>query len=95
VAQVRTATACLVPVWHRKGRCSRQRAEAISRRLLTTQQRNTLAARSHRKRTLQLLHARGVFLKNLRMCHWPNLVESRSGAVTRGHGELPLPAAYA
>jgi len=73
VAQVRTATACLVPVWHRKGRCSRQGAEAISRRLLTTQQRNTLAARSPRRRTLRLLHARGVFLKNLRMCHWPNL----------------------
>jgi len=70
VAQVRTATACLVPVWHRKGRCSCPRADAISLRLLTTQQRNAFAARSHRKRTLRLLPARGVFLKSLRLCQW-------------------------
>jgi len=48
-------------------------AEAIGRPLLITQQDNARSARSHRKRTLRLLHARGVFLKNLRICKWPNL----------------------
>jgi len=73
MAQVRRATARLAPIWHRGGRCSRKHAEAIRLPLLTTQQRNARAARSHRKRILRLLHARGVFLRNLRICHWPSL----------------------
>jgi SRSO17 transposase len=41
VAQVHAATAALVPIWIRGGRCSRKRAEAICRRLLLTQQQNS------------------------------------------------------
>ncbi|MGB3194098.1 MAG: hypothetical protein WBC39_02270 [Phycisphaerae bacterium] len=40
VAQVHAATAALVPIWIRGGCCSRKCAEAISRRLFLTQQRN-------------------------------------------------------
>jgi len=68
VAQVHAATAALVPIWTRGGRCSRARAEAISRRLLLTQQRNARAARCHRWRTLRRLHEKGVFLKDTIIC---------------------------
>jgi hypothetical protein len=70
VAQVRTATARLVPIWFRGGRCSRPLAEAISQVLCRTQHRNAKAARSHRKRTLRRLHALGLFLKDLPICQW-------------------------
>jgi len=68
VCQVRTATAALVPVWTRGGRCLRKRARTISRRLLVTQQRNARAAHSHRRRTLRRLHEIGVFLKDAIIC---------------------------
>ena len=41
VAQVHAATAALVPIRIRGGRCTRKRAEAICRRLLLTQQQNS------------------------------------------------------
>ena len=46
----------------------RKRAQAISRRLLVTQQRNARAAHSHRRRTLRRLHEIGVFLKDAIIC---------------------------
>ena len=71
ICQVRTATAQLVPIWHRHGRCTRAIALSISRQLVRTQHRNAKARRSHRKRTLRRLHKIGVKLKDVRTCRWP------------------------
>ncbi len=73
VCQVRTATRYLASIWARGGRCSRTFAEWISRQIVRTQQRNAKSRRSHRKRTLRRLHARGLYLKDLRMCRWKPL----------------------
>jgi len=53
VCQVRTATAQLIPLWLRGGRCSRKSAEVIQGQLRVTQQRCLKSARCHRKRTLR------------------------------------------
>jgi hypothetical protein len=60
----------LVPLWHRGGRCSRKRAEAIAAQLLDTQQDNQTSYRFHRKKTLQKLHNLGVTLRACRICRW-------------------------
>ena len=60
----------LVPLWHRGGRCSRKRAEAIAAQLLDTQQDNGASYRSHRKKTLQKLHSIGVQLRTCRTRRW-------------------------
>jgi len=60
----------LVPLWHRGGRCSRKRAEAIAGQLLDTQQDNGSSYRSQRKKTLQQLHNIGVQLHTCRICRW-------------------------
>jgi hypothetical protein len=70
VCQVRTATARLVALWARGGRCSRKYAEQISAHLTLTQQRNAKAARSHRRRTIARLHTIGIKLKTITKCHW-------------------------
>ncbi|MEK7732020.1 MAG: hypothetical protein AAB363_09225 [Planctomycetota bacterium] len=67
---MRTATRMLVPLWHRGGRCSRRRAEAIAAQLLVTQQRNAASYRSHRKKTRQKLRDIGVQLRRCRTCRW-------------------------
>ena len=72
LCQIRSATAQLVPLWHRRGRCSRTLAESIQRPLQVTQERNAKTRRSHRKQTLRRLHALGLYLKDLRTCHWPH-----------------------
>jgi hypothetical protein len=70
VCQIGTATSKLAPLWARGGRCSRKYAEHLSAQLALTQQRNTKAARSHRRRTIARLQTIGIKLKDTIKCHW-------------------------
>ncbi len=70
IAQLRSATRVLVPVWHAGGRCSRSLAEAIAAQLAITQERNAKARAAHRKKTIQRLRSKGVLLKDLIQCRW-------------------------
>ncbi|MGC8625141.1 MAG: hypothetical protein ACP5I8_07540 [Phycisphaerae bacterium] len=70
---MRTATASLVGVWTRGGRCTQALAQMISQTLIRTQRRNVAAERSHRKRTLRRLHTLGLKLKDMIVCDWSHL----------------------
>ncbi len=70
IAQLRSATRVLVPVWHAGGRCSRALAEAIAAQLRLTQERNAKARAAHRKKTIQRLRGKGVLMKDLIKCRW-------------------------
>ena len=61
----------LDPIWFRGGRCSRKQADSIAAQIRLTQQRNVRAMCSHRKITLQRLHALDIYLTHIRKCCWP------------------------
>ena len=81
LCHARTARRYLAPIGARGGRCSRTFAERISRQIVRTQQSNVKSRRRHRKRTLGRLHARGLYLKDLRMCQWKSLWRCGSSCV--------------
>ena len=70
MAQVRTATRALTPLWWTGGRCSRGLAEAIAAQLTLTRHRNDKARTAHRKQTIRRLHAIGIKLVKLQPCRW-------------------------
>lgn len=68
--QISTVLRTLAIVWLEGGRCSRQRAEALSAQCWRTRRRNAASTRSARKRRVADLQAIGVEPDELPRCVW-------------------------